>query len=276
MKLAGVMLLVAVGCGKHSGGSAVGSGSAIVATANGSAAGSATSAVGLAGSAVGPAGSATGSGSAANLPPLGPSPTGMDATAAAGCDHGDAAACVAAARSFEPKGGYRADLPPKEADRREAGTALYGKRACDLGNGEGCALAAQFGHTYDLFERACDLGYAGSCGTLGCGPLEGDEKKADLQRDAALCEKACRADAVDWRAGTMHHGGFCHELYEAYVDKLGDKTKAAEILKLACAQGDKVGCPCKADADCGEQPADEGGGGFQCGNDHTCEIMSSD
>jgi hypothetical protein len=263
MKLAGVVLMmVAVGCGKHAGGSANGS----AAVANGS--GSAAAGSAAAGSA------AVGSGSAASLPPLGPPPKGMDATAAAGCDRGDAAACVAAARSFEPKGGYRVDLSKAEADLRETETAKYGKRACDLGNGEGCALLAKFGNDNGAWQRACDLGYLASCGSISCGGFDVDTKKADLLHDAALCEKACRADTVDWTPGTSHHGGFCHELYVGYRDKLKDKAKAAEILKLACAQGNKEDCPCKVDDDCGKMPDDEAGD-LAC-YDGTCTLESPD
>jgi hypothetical protein len=313
MKLAGVVLVVAVGCGKHAGGAANGSGSAtavgsaavgsaavgsaavgsaavggaaVGSTAVGSAAvasGSAAVAVGSAaasGAAVGSgvgSGSAVGSaavGSAASLPPLGPPPKGMDATAAAGCDRGDAAACVAAARSFEPKGGYRVDLSQAEADRREAGTAKYGKRACDLGNGEGCALLAQFGNESGALQRACDLGYVASCGSISCGAIETDTTKKERVADAALCEKACRADTLDWRSGTSHHGAFCHDLYVGYRDKLKDKAKAAEILKLACAQGNKEDCPCKTDDDCGKMPEDEAGD-LAC-YDGTCTLESPD
>jgi hypothetical protein len=260
MKHLGVVVLLFGACGKHPGGSAAGSGSAVATTGSGSAVVATGS-----GSAV----VATATGSAAALPPLGPPPTGMDATVAAGCDRGDAAACVAAARSFEPKGAYRVNLSKDEADRREAGTAKYGQRACDLGNGEGCALVAEFGQGSGLLQRACELGYAASCGSISCNALEGDTK-ADRLHDAELCEKACRADALDWKSGTAHHGAFCHLLYVEYRDKLKDKAKAAEILKLACAQGDKEGCPCKVDDDCGKMPEDEAGS-YMCA-EGTCSL----
>jgi hypothetical protein len=267
MKLAGVVLIVVSGCGKHSGASgsssAVATGSAVVAPGSGSS--SAASAN-------------TGSaGSAAALPPLGPPPKGMDATAAAACDRGDAAACVAAARSFEPKGAYRADLGIEEGKRREAGTTKYGQRACELGNGEGCALVAMFGGGgMPMLQRACDLGYLGSCGSIGLFGIRSSHTTAGWARYAPVLEKACRADTVDWDPDTAHHGGFCYELYVVYRDKLNDKPKATEFLKLACAQGEKRDCPCKEDTDCGPLP-DDVDYTLTCSPDtHTCTPIDQD
>ena len=202
----------------------------------------------------------------------------MDAAQAKACEAGDASGCVAAANSFAPRGAYRANLSAADADAKALGTTRYAQRGCELGDGAGCALVAQFGagrSTDGMLVRACELGYAASCGSVGRS-LIGSGRTVDRQRGADLLEKACVADAVDWMSLTSHHGGFCHQLYEAYKSRsLRNRTKARRFLALACRQGDKLDCPCKVDADCGELPDDEAGLGYFCASG-TCQVASSE
>jgi hypothetical protein len=170
------------------------------------------------------------------------------------CDRGDGAACLALARAAEPHGAFRAKLPPAEADARVADTVRFGGRACDFGMGEGCLLAGRFDRSnrqHDLLVRGCDLGQAAACGLLG-----GVER----------LEKACVADVtVENHAVYGERGGFCAEL-ATLLER--DKPRAARFLTLACAQGHKQDCPCKADADCGDEE-------FFC-HEGRCDQMSPD
>lgn len=213
---------------------------------------------------------------AASGSPLAPPPTSGTAAAPAKaktCAGGDAAACVAEARAIAPQGAYRVELSKADADAKEQATTKLAARACELGNGEGCALVARYGPFSDSskkLERACELGYVPSCGSVGR-QLADSGKKADLPRAAELLEKACDADAMDWMALTAHHGGFCRRLQELYTERLEDKAKAAKAHERACAQGDKLGCACKTDHDCGEVPDDQSGT-YTCA-DGACDIM---
>jgi hypothetical protein len=189
------------------------------------------------------------------------------------CSVGDAAACVAEARAIAPTGAFRANLPPAEADAKVAATVELAARACELGAGEGCALQAQYGKFADSdknLERACELGYVPSCGSVGSRLVDGG-KAADRARAAELLEKACEAGAFDWRSATAHPGGFCHHLYELYKGPMKDEARAATALERACAQGDKRDCPCKSDGDCGEMP-DDMSGEFFCSSDGACGV----
>jgi hypothetical protein len=188
------------------------------------------------------------------------------------CADGDAAACVAEANAIAPKGAYRAKLSKEAADAKEQATVKLAVRACELGNGEGCALVARYGKFAESnknLERACELGYVASCGSVGRG-LADRGKKADRARAAELLEKACDADVMDWMALTAHHGGFCRQLQRFYTETMKDKVKAKSAHARACKQGDKVGCACKTDADCGEVPDDQSGS-FEC-SDGVCDI----
>jgi hypothetical protein len=201
------------------------------------------------------------------LPPLGAPPAGMDREQAKACDAGDAAACVAAARSYAPIGAYRAKLSKEQADAKEQGTTRYAKRACELGHGEGCALAARYGAYGDLDQflaRACELGHVPSCGGLALRKIGDAKTREERLRFADQIAKACLADATDWMASTSHHGGFCRALYELYRDQLKDRAQAKKFLKLQCSQGYKLDCPCKQDSDCGRLPDDEAGLGYFC------------
>jgi len=219
----------------------------------------------------------SGSGSATAVPttpspPL-PPPTPAAPPKARTCADGDAAACVAEARAIAPQGAYRANLSKQDADAKVQATTRLAARACELGSGEGCALLAQYGGFSDSarnLERACGLGYVPSCGSVGRQLADGG-RRADRKRAAELLEQACEADAVDWMALTAHHGGFCRQLQELYKGPLKNTAKAANAHERACAQGDKLGCACKTDADCGEVPSDQSGS-YLC-TDGACDMM---
>jgi len=208
------------------------------------------------------AGVASGSAiTAAPSPPPAPDAAPAPAPKPRTCADGDAAACVREARAIAPQGAYRAELSKEDADAKEQATTKLAARACELGNGEGCALVAQFGGFSDSgknLARACELGHVASCGSVGRG-LANTGKGADRQRAAELLEQACEADVIDWMALTAHHGGFCRQLEQLYRGPLKNNAKAAKAHARACAQGDKLGCACKVDADCGEMPSDQAG-----------------
>jgi hypothetical protein len=188
------------------------------------------------------------------------------------CATGDAAACVAEANAIAPQGAYRAKLSKEDADAKEQATTKLASRACELGNGEGCALVARYGAfsaSDNMLEQACKLGYVPSCGSVGRGLADGG-KKADRARAAELLEKACDADVMDWMSLTAHHGGFCRQLERFYTETMKDKVKAKAAHDRACKQGDKLGCACKTDADCGEVPDDQAGY-YMC-SDGACDI----
>lgn len=189
------------------------------------------------------------------------------------CADGDAAACVAEANRVAPQGGYRATLSKADADAKEQATTKLASRACELGNGEGCALVARYGGfsgSDSMLAKACELGYVASCGSVGRGLADGG-KKADRARAAELLEKACDADVMDWMSLTAHHGGFCRQLQRFYTETMKDKVKAKAAHDRACAQGDKVGCACKTDVDCGKVPDDQSGD-FTCA-DGVCDLV---
>lgn len=189
------------------------------------------------------------------------------------CAAGDAAACVAGANAIAPQGAYRASLSKADADAKEQATTKLASRACELGNGEGCALVARYGPYSDndkMLARACELGYLASCGSVGR-RLADSGNKADRARAAELLEKACDANVMDWAALTAHQGGFCRHLQRFYTETMKDKVKAKAAHDRACTQGDKVGCACKTNADCGEVPDDQSGS-FTC-SDGACDIM---
>lgn len=225
-------------------------------------------------------GQADGARNPPSLPPraaaLGEPPVGMDRTQASACDAGDAHACVLAARSYAPKGGYRADLSKAEADAREQGTTRYALRACDLKDAEGCALAAKFG-PYDnldsMLTRACTLGHAASCGMLGIRMFTKVTRPADRVRVAELVEKACVSNVTGWLASTTQPGGFCRQLSIFYREYIKDRAKARHFRDLGCSQGYKHDCPCKVEADCGAFPKDEAGDGYSC-LDGICVVNS--
>jgi hypothetical protein len=255
--LAIVVLSGAAACGKKSdapGPAPTASGSAASGTA------ATPPAAAGSGSAAAPP-TATGSGTAATPPAATPRT----------CADGDAAACVAEANKIAPQGAYRAELSKEDADAKEAATVKLAARACELGNGEGCMLLARYDRFSDSdknLERACELGYVPSCGSVGRGLADGG-KKADRARAAALLEQACDADVMDWMALTAHHGGFCRQLQELYA-RTKNKAKEASAHERACKQGDKLGCPCKTAADCGAVPDDQSGD-YDCFDDK-CDI----
>lgn len=215
-----------------------------------------------------PTGSATGSATAVvttdaaaaapanpGLPSLGEPPKGMDAAKAKACDAGDAAACVAAAEDFSPKGAYRVNLSKEEADRREAGTAKYAERACELKNADGCYLWGKFGpwaKRNGPMARACELGHKLACADYGESLLIEGHPHDDLVKGRELLEQACR-DKV--RVPDRPPGEICDRVAMEWSDKRGklkkDKAKVTEFRKLACEQGYMLGCPCKKDEDCG-------------------------
>jgi hypothetical protein len=205
-------------------------------------------------------GAASGS-TTAQPPPPAPPPPPPAPPKAKTCADGDAAACVTEAKAIAPQGAYRATMSKEQADAKEQATTKLASRACELGNGEGCALVARYGKFDDSdknLEHACQLGHVASCGSVGRGLAERGGK-ADRARAAELLEKACDADAMDWMALTAHHGGFCRQLEQLYRDKLKDKARAKNAHERACAQGDKLGCTCKTDDDCGKVPDDQSG-----------------
>jgi hypothetical protein len=211
---------------------------------------------------------ASSAGEVRDAPPAAGTPADAATAAAAApvktCDAGDAAACVAEANKIAPQGAYRVNLSKEEADAKEAATVKLGSRACELGNGEGCALVARYGKFSDSdknLARACELGYVPSCGSVGRGLVDGG-KKADRARAAELLEKACDADVMDWMAMTAHHGGFCRVLQQLYAETK-DKAKEKSAHERACKQGDKLGCACKSDTDCGQVPDDQSGD-YEC------------
>ena len=187
-------------------------------------------------------------------------PDGVAPEQVKSCTAGDAGACTAIAYQIAPKGGYRAELPKAEAEAREQRTARFALHACDLGNGEGCALAAHFGQ-YSLMnerlKRACDLDYVRACGDLGMRtfPSRGAANAAARKQQAvALVDRACQANAWDRRNPDDGPGGFCHALFVWYHDGEVPKNRKAEqrYLALACKQGFHVDCPCRSVADCGK------------------------
>lgn len=221
-------------------------------------------------------GSGSGSATATATPPTTPPPAPAVDAAPAGpktCADGDAAACVAEANAIAPQGAYRAKLSKEEADAKVAATLKPATRACELNNGEGCALVARYGAFGDsdkMLERACELGYVASCGSVGRQLADGG-KKENRARAAELLEKACDANVMDWMSLTAHKGGFCRQLQKFYAETVKDKAKAKSAHDRACAQGDKLGCACKEDADCGEVPDDQSGT-YTC-SDGACDIM---
>jgi hypothetical protein len=209
------------------------------------------------------------------MPPLGPPPAGMDPAKAAACDNGDPAACFAAAEQISPKGAYRANMKPEEADALERDTVRYAQRACDLDNADGCELAGRF-HKFNSAEaraalgRACDLGKLGACGDLAQYMLMNGSDPAGRPRGVELLEKACRGNGVGVQGEA---GEFCESAASLFQGKGDDKpfkdlAKAAELKTLSCEQGRKLGCPCKEDPDCG-------GGDYFCLDDQ-CELPSPD
>ncbi|HEY5920357.1 MAG TPA: hypothetical protein VIV11_01745 [Kofleriaceae bacterium] len=189
------------------------------------------------------------------LPSLGEPPKGMDVAKAKACDAGDAAACVAAAHDFSPKGAYRVNLSKDEADRKEAGTAKYAERACELKNAEGCYLWGKFGPyaKRDVgMSRACELGHGVACADLATSMLVSGRPHEDLVKGRELLEKACRDKVSD---ENYLPGAHCDRMASEWGSKRGklkkDAKKAAEFRKLACEQGYKLECPCKKDEDCG-------------------------
>jgi hypothetical protein len=189
------------------------------------------------------------------LPSLGEPPKGMDPAKAKACDAGDAAACVAAAVEFSPKGAYRANLKKEEADRLEAGTAKYAERACELKNAEGCYLWGKFGPYANRdkgMSRACELGNKIACADYATSLLVEGHSHEDLVKGRDLLEQACR-DKVSEE--NQPPGASCDRLVSEWSHNRGklkkDKKKAAEFRKLACEQGYKLECPCKEDKDCG-------------------------
>ena len=255
--------VVLIGCGK----------SAPTASSTGSATpGSATA---VATAAAGSAATGAGSSAPAGLPSLGEPPAGVDRAKAVACDAGDARACVEAARSYMPGFGDRAKLSKEDADAREQVTVRYAMRACELKDGEGCAIAATFGPYKDLDatrKRACDLGYAAACGAIGTQALAAAKRgsPAALQ-GAALVEKACLANASDPTGLGAKPGELCFALYEYYRDgKPKDQATAKKFLDLACSQGHRADCPCKTDKDCEGSPD---GYDYMC-SDGTCSGMA--
>jgi len=193
------------------------------------------------------------------LPSLGEPPKGMNVAKAKACDAGDAAACVAAAQEFSPKGAYRSTksgLSQEEADRLEAGTAKYGERGCELKNAEGCYLWAKFGpwKNRDIgMSRACELGHSLACADYGSSLLGDGHSDEELMKGRELLEKACRDKVTE---ENRPPGEACDRAAEEWGSKRGkikkDAKKAAELRKLACEQGWMIKCPCKQDEDCGQ------------------------
>ena len=210
------------------------------------------------------------------LPSLGPPPAGMDQLKAFACDKGDAVACLAAAREIEPKGAYRAKMSPEEADALDKSVALYAKRACDLGTGEACPMAAHFLRNgepqRDALEKGCALGDLSSCGDLGWALSTTGNSLENRKRGLELLEKACRGNAM--RYSSKEPGVFCKQTI-VFLQGFGEEDKALrdpakekELLVLKCQQGSMLDCPCKTDGDCGEDEA-------YC-HEGTCAQLSTD
>jgi TPR repeat protein len=135
---------------------------------------------------------------------------GADAKRAAalyeqGCKHGTQLSCVGLARLLADGRGLPKDVPR---------AARLAQVACDAGEMLGC---------YDLalmYETIPDL--------LG--------KDPGKRRTIALYQKACSADLVD----------SCHELAMVFHSGRGgaprDLDRARELLKHACALGDRMSC----------------------------------
>lgn len=209
-------------------------------------------------------------------PALGPPPAGMDQLAAFACDKADAAACLAAAQSIEPKGAYRAKMKPEEAEALEKNVAIYAQRACELGSGEACAMAAHFLRAdepqRDALEKGCALGDLSSCGDLGWSLSTTGNSMENRKRGVELLEKACRGSAVRYRS--KEPGIFCEQTI-VFLQGLGetdkalrDRAKEKELLALKCLQGSLLDCPCMTDTDCGEDEA-------YC-HEGTCAQLSTD
>jgi hypothetical protein len=207
------------------------------------------------------------------LPSLGPPPAGMDPVNAAACDKGDAAACLAAARSIEPTGAWRSGISQEQAEALAGNVVRYARRACDRGSGDGCVLAARFTlksgpEKAAALERGCQLGAMPACGDLGWSLLTTGNSRENKQRGLVLMEKACRA-FID--KNDDEPGFFCNQTasFFASTDKpLRDRGKAKEMKALSCRQGYMIDCPCKQDTDCG-------GGDWFCVDDK-CALPSPD
>jgi TPR repeat protein len=176
----------------------------------------------------------------------------MDAAKVTACDQDDAAACFAAADAFAPRGAYRVDgkLTAAESDRHEREAAKFAKRACDLGHGDGCVLAARFlkNGRDAVLKRGCELDKFGACGDYGW-----ERVSAGDPAGMAYLARACRGDAIGEMGGQP--GVYCDFAASVAVGRGGDKkfkdrTLAKELRVLACKQGYMDGCPCKTDADC--------------------------
>jgi hypothetical protein len=195
----------------------------------------------------------------------------MDQLKAFACDKGDPAACLAAARSIEPKGAYRVDMKPEAADALEKNVAVYAQRAYQLGSGEACPMAAHFlrkgDAQRDALEKGCALGDLPSCGDLGWALSTTGNSLENRKRGIELLEKACRGAAIAY--APKEPGLFCEQAIVFLGDKaLRDPAKSKELKALKCQQGNVLECPCKTDEDCG-------GEDYFCA-ENECSMMSTD
>lgn len=141
------------------------------------------------------------------------------------CVLGMMSECTAAGEGYMNGFGYlRKDLARAEA--------LF-QRACDAGDGRGCARLAwrrmkkQPDRALSLFERACDLGDLEACFDAAVSYASGSGTAKDPAKAVALYEKRC-GDVPDTR---------CTPLADLYVQGLGTPrkpAKAALIYARAC------------------------------------------
>jgi TPR repeat protein len=128
------------------------------------------------------------------------------------CRNGDGAACTAQAQAY--------GLP----------TELL-RRACDLGDGNGCyLLALQLGNTKEgaaAYEQACDDGNSLACTNLGFIYERGEGVPKDLREAARLYKLGCRGSSC---AAPNNLG--CVNLGRFYRDGTGVDVDARRALQL--------------------------------------------
>ena len=101
-------------------------------------------------------------------------------------------------------------MKKEAADALARDVATWSRRACDLGSGEACQMAAHFGpwkDRRDPLEKGCALADLASCGDLGWSLSTSGNSLENRKRGIDLMEKACRANAVGY--APKEPGLFC-------------------------------------------------------------------
>lgn len=97
------------------------------------------------------------------------------------------------------------------------------------------AASADFPQAARLFQRACDLGYAGGCNNLGLAFEGGRGVPQDYERAFALFERACSGGFAE---GCNNQGA----LYEHGLGVPANLGDAQRLYAQACRHGAALGC----------------------------------